>query len=180
MLTRRLITQSKTLLRSIPVQLSQLKPYSTKSTFTASEDAGYVPPDLNGLESRWPNMSEFDQTDLIEHLQERQALPWTQLTLPEKKALYYIYYGAWGPRSKVPVESMAATVLKRLSVFLAIVGLAVAGYNWAVDVEEEQRVNDVIEKVKVLKLEELKAKEEGQRANENAENANKSKRWWFF
>ncbi|EHN00479.1 Cox5ap [Saccharomyces cerevisiae x Saccharomyces kudriavzevii VIN7] len=53
------------------------------------------------LQSRWENMPSTEQQDIVSKLTERQKLPWAQLTEPEKKAVWYISYGEWGPRRPV-------------------------------------------------------------------------------
>lgn len=50
------------------------------------------------LETRWDTLPKEDQTSLIEQLKTRMELPWQELTPAEKKAVYYISFGEWGPR----------------------------------------------------------------------------------
>lgn len=54
---------------------------------------------LNHLESRWEKLPKNDQTAMINDLKQRMKLQWSELTLAEKKAAYYISYGEWGPRT---------------------------------------------------------------------------------
>lgn len=55
-------------------------------------------PTLANIEGRWEKMSEDERVDIIDQLAERQKGPWGELTPAEKKAAWYISYGAWGPR----------------------------------------------------------------------------------
>jgi cytochrome c oxidase subunit 4 len=58
-------------------------------------------PTLAHLDKRWEAMSEEERQDIIEQLAERQKGPWSELTEYEKKAAWFISYGAWGPRRPV-------------------------------------------------------------------------------
>lgn len=56
-------------------------------------------PLLVDLEKRWPKMSLEEKDELRALLQERQNGPWNELTKAEKRAAYYIAFGAHGPRT---------------------------------------------------------------------------------
>ncbi|KAG7666117.1 cox5 [[Candida] subhashii] len=56
---------------------------------------------LGNLETRWTSLPKQDQEALIEELKARMTLPWNELTSAEKKAAYYISFGAWGPRRPI-------------------------------------------------------------------------------
>lgn len=56
---------------------------------------------LGNLEARWTSLAKQDQEALITELKARMALPWAELTSAEKKAAYYISFGAWGPRRPI-------------------------------------------------------------------------------
>lgn len=56
---------------------------------------------INNLQDRWEKMDLTEQDDIVNKLQSRQKLPWSQLTNTEKQAAWYISYGAWGPRKPV-------------------------------------------------------------------------------
>ena len=53
---------------------------------------------IGDLAKRWETMPKDEQGVLIEDLKTRMTLPWQELTPAEKKAVYYISYGEWGPR----------------------------------------------------------------------------------
>lgn len=57
-----------------------------------------TPATITNLSGRWEKLPESDKQDIITSLAERQQLPWTQLSLEEKKAAWYISFGQWGPR----------------------------------------------------------------------------------
>lgn len=53
---------------------------------------------VGALETRWSHLPKPEQKTLISELNARMELPWQELTTAEKKAAYYISFGAWGPR----------------------------------------------------------------------------------
>lgn len=124
-------------------------------------------PDLRGLESRWAKMKEGDQLDVLDYLNDKQAESWRSLTLPEKKALYHIYFGEWGPRSKKPQTSMAARVIGGLGGGLLMIGLGVGLMNYASDLEKEQKLNNLSEKLQSKQQRELELKSRSEK-----------KSWW--
>jgi len=59
-------------------------------------------PTLANIEKRWETMPPQEQADLWMALRDRMKSNWSELTLQEKKAAYYIAFGAHGPRSLPP------------------------------------------------------------------------------
>jgi len=104
-------------------------------------------PDLNGLEKRWPKMKELDQADVIDYLNWRAEDDWKYLTTQEKKSLYYIYFGNWGPRSPTPPQSVSGTVLKGLFGGVLTIALGVGVMNYAYDLEREEKVKNLLERI---------------------------------
>ncbi|EJS41961.1 cox5ap [Saccharomyces arboricola H-6] len=79
------------------------------------------------LQSRWENMPSTEQQDIVTKLTERQKLPWSQLTEPEKQAVWYISYGEWGPRRPVLNKGDSGFIAKGVAVGLLVsVGLFAA------------------------------------------------------
>lgn len=73
-------------------------------------------------------MSEEEREDIISQLAERQKGPWSELTDYEKKAAWFISYGAWGPRRPVhPPGEVKKIVLGVLAV-LGAAGLLFASF----------------------------------------------------
>ncbi|KAK9478960.1 cytochrome c oxidase subunit IV-domain-containing protein [Lipomyces japonicus] len=55
-------------------------------------------PLLVDLPTRWEKLPTDEQVDLSLKIWARQQGPWTDLSLEEKRASFYISYGPWGPR----------------------------------------------------------------------------------
>ncbi|GAO46298.1 cytochrome c oxidase subunit V [Saitoella complicata NRRL Y-17804] len=73
-------------------------------------------PSLIDLDKRWESMAREEQKDLMDQLAERQKGPWTELTLAEKKAAYYIAFGPYGPRAPLHPPKF------HLKVFMGVLG----------------------------------------------------------
>ncbi|KAG4429517.1 Cytochrome c oxidase polypeptide 5, mitochondrial [Cadophora sp. M221] len=59
-------------------------------------------PTLANIEKRWEGLPPQEQADLWMALRDRMKVNWAELTLQEKKAAYYIAFGAHGPRAQEP------------------------------------------------------------------------------
>ncbi|KAH8781829.1 mitochondrial cytochrome c oxidase-like protein subunit V [Hyaloscypha finlandica] len=59
-------------------------------------------PTLVNIEKRWEGMPPQEQADLWMALRDRMKVNWGELTVQEKKAAYYIAFGAHGPRALPP------------------------------------------------------------------------------
>ncbi|KAH3670351.1 hypothetical protein WICMUC_004847 [Wickerhamomyces mucosus] len=80
------------------------------------------------LEKRWESLPSNDQQEIVGQLSERQKLPWGELTQAEKRAAWYVSYGAWGPRRPIHPKGEAGKITTgvliglgvSLSIFLTI------------------------------------------------------------
>ncbi|KAK3386987.1 cytochrome c oxidase subunit IV-domain-containing protein [Podospora didyma] len=61
-------------------------------------------PTLANIEKRWEGMPMQEQADLWMALRDRMKESWTELTVQEKKAAYWIAFGPHGPRSLPPPD----------------------------------------------------------------------------
>ncbi|KUJ09009.1 putative cytochrome c oxidase polypeptide 5, mitochondrial [Mollisia scopiformis] len=59
-------------------------------------------PTLANIEKRWEAMPPTEQAELWMALRDRMKVNWAELTVQEKKAAYYIAFGAHGPRAAPP------------------------------------------------------------------------------
>ncbi|KAG9882936.1 hypothetical protein KCU94_g19040, partial [Aureobasidium melanogenum] len=59
-------------------------------------------PTLANIEKRWEAMPPQEQADLWMALRDRMKVDWTEMTLQEKKAAYWIAFGPHGPRAQTP------------------------------------------------------------------------------
>ncbi|CAO1625847.1 unnamed protein product [Sympodiomycopsis kandeliae] len=50
------------------------------------------------IEARWKDMSRVEQYAVYRQLEELQRKDWTQLSIDEKKAAYFVSFGPHGPR----------------------------------------------------------------------------------
>ncbi|GAP92883.1 putative cytochrome c oxidase polypeptide 5 [Rosellinia necatrix] len=61
-------------------------------------------PTLANIEKRWEGMPPTEQAELWMALRDRMKGNWAELTLQEKKAAYWIAFGAHGPRALPPAD----------------------------------------------------------------------------
>lgn len=80
-------------------------------------------PTIINLESRWEKMTSEEQEDIISQLVERQKGSWKELTLQEKRAVWYISYGSWGPRKPIHPEGEAGKIFLGIAGVVATAGL---------------------------------------------------------
>ncbi|KAG5952218.1 Cytochrome c oxidase polypeptide 5, mitochondrial [Claviceps sorghi] len=81
----------KGLVRGVPAAAS--RPSSTQALSN---------PTLKNIEKRWEGMPLQEQADLWMALRDRMKGSWSELTLQEKKAAYWIAFGPHGPRAVDP------------------------------------------------------------------------------
>ncbi|RMJ27441.1 cytochrome C oxidase [Aspergillus sp. HF37] len=81
-----------------PAEQSFVAPQQTR----ASSDHAIANPTLASIEKRWEGMPPQEQAELWMQLRDRMKVDWHQLTLQEKKAAYWVAFGAHGPRAKPP------------------------------------------------------------------------------
>lgn len=98
-------------------------------------------PDLKGIEHRWAKMKEGDQLDVLDYLNARQTHDWQHMSDAEKRALYHIYFGPWGPRDANQKKSTATVVIGGLGGGLLLISLGVAVYNYALDLERQEKLD---------------------------------------
>ncbi|RYP09174.1 hypothetical protein DL764_001445 [Monosporascus ibericus] len=61
-------------------------------------------PTLANIEKRWEGMPSTEQAELWMSLRDRMKENWSELTLQEKKAAYWIAFGPHGPRAQAPPD----------------------------------------------------------------------------
>lgn len=59
-------------------------------------------PVLMALEKRWHKMDAVDQDNIVQYLADKSRGDWHDLTAEEKKAIWFVNYGPYGPRSTEP------------------------------------------------------------------------------
>ncbi|CAG8094115.1 unnamed protein product [Penicillium salamii] len=96
----------RTLSRAVPrstaaIRAAPVAPLNALQTRAASDHA-ISNPTLASIEKRWEGMPPQEQAELWMQLRDRMKVDWHQMTLQEKKAAYYIAFGAHGPRAQTP------------------------------------------------------------------------------
>ncbi|KAK4155247.1 cytochrome c oxidase polypeptide 5, mitochondrial [Chaetomidium leptoderma] len=71
-------------------------------------------PTLANIERRWEGMPMQEQADLWMALRDRMKEGWTDMTIQEKKAAYWIAFGPHGPRSLPPPGENKTVILYTL------------------------------------------------------------------
>ncbi|KAI9476050.1 MAG: cytochrome c oxidase subunit IV [Benjaminiella poitrasii] len=66
---------------------------------------------VQNLETRWKTLSTAEQNTIAKQLEEAQKGDWKALSLDEKKAAYYIAFGAHGPREPLTKPGHGMKVL---------------------------------------------------------------------
>ncbi|KAL2264417.1 hypothetical protein VTK26DRAFT_3304 [Humicola hyalothermophila] len=89
------------LLRNALVRAS--RPSATAALgYRAASTHAISNPTLANIEKRWEGMPMQEQAELWMALRDRMKESWTELTIQEKKAAYWIAFGPHGPRSLPP------------------------------------------------------------------------------
>ncbi|KAK7921309.1 cytochrome c oxidase polypeptide 5 [Apiospora marii] len=71
-------------------------------------------PTLANIEKRWEGMPQTEQAELWMALRDRMKGNWAELTVQEKKAAYWIAFGAHGPRAAPPADEGRKVLLYTL------------------------------------------------------------------
>jgi cytochrome c oxidase subunit 4 len=87
-------------------------------------------PTLANIEKRWEGMPLQEQADLWMALRDRMQGNWTELTVQEKKAAYWIAFGPHGPRAQDPPDFQLKVFLTVLGAF-AVTGVIFGLMRWA-------------------------------------------------
>lgn len=77
---------------------------------------------VQNIETRWKTLSTAEQNTIAKQLEEAQKGDWKSLSLDEKKAAYYIAFGAHGPREPITKPGHAMKVVAGVSGVLAVSG----------------------------------------------------------
>ncbi|KAG7544253.1 hypothetical protein FFLO_03366 [Filobasidium floriforme] len=82
--------------------LRAVRSYSTASPITVKHSTSNSSGSLLGnVEVNWASRSPVERHEIYEKLAEIQKQDWKALTIDEKKAAYYVAFGAHGPRQAV-------------------------------------------------------------------------------
>lgn len=89
-----------------------------------------TPAEITNIQGRWEKLPESDKQHLIDALAAKQKLPWSQLSLEEKKAAWYISFGTWGPRKPMETKEEQAKIYKGIIGF-TLLSVAIFGAYYA-------------------------------------------------
>ncbi|KAI0181786.1 cytochrome c oxidase subunit IV [Hypoxylon sp. FL1284] len=82
-------------------------------------------PMLANIEKRWEGMPQTEQAELWMSLRDRMKENWAELTVQEKKAAYWIAFGAHGPRAAAPPdEGRKVALYTALGIFVSFVAFS--------------------------------------------------------
>ncbi|KAJ5496473.1 ATP synthase subunit beta mitochondrial [Penicillium fimorum] len=114
----------RTVSRAVPRSTAAIRAPAVNALQTrAASDHAIPNPTLANIEKRWEVMPPQEQAELWMQLRDRMKVDWHQMTLQEKKAAYYIAFGAHGPRAQAPKGEglrVFAKVLQLTAVSVAI------------------------------------------------------------
>lgn len=74
---------------------------ATVSMKTSAASTPLTKSELENAKDNWETFNKTEQEKIISQLNERQKLPWKQLSADELKTCWYISYGDWGPRKPI-------------------------------------------------------------------------------
>ncbi|KAK9447284.1 cytochrome c oxidase subunit IV-domain-containing protein, partial [Limtongia smithiae] len=85
-------------LRAFPQLPRMLARFNSTAAPAAATSHAIATPLIVDLPTRWETLPVDEQVDITMKIWERQKQPWSDLTLDEKRASFFISYGPWGPR----------------------------------------------------------------------------------
>ncbi|ORZ19628.1 cytochrome c oxidase subunit IV [Absidia repens] len=77
---------------------------------------------VQNLEGRWKTLSTAEQNTIAKQLEEVQKADWKAISADEKKAAYYIAFGAHGPREPLTGPNHTSKVVGGTIAVLAVSG----------------------------------------------------------
>ncbi|CAO3596963.1 unnamed protein product [Absidia cylindrospora] len=77
---------------------------------------------VQNLEGRWKTLSTAEQNTIAKQLEEVQKADWKAISADEKKAAYYIAFGAHGPREPLTGPNHTAKVIGGTLAVIAVSG----------------------------------------------------------
>lgn len=104
------------------------------NTSEDGDDSSSYYVDVSNLAARWPTLSFEGQQDVISYLRVKQEFGWEYLSKDEKRAIYYIAYGGWGPRDRATMTG-AEFAFRALTTALLFGVLGVTAVNYRVDTQ---------------------------------------------
>ncbi|KAI8450503.1 cytochrome c oxidase subunit IV-domain-containing protein [Phakopsora pachyrhizi] len=97
---------------------------STITNQVSSSSSKSSLPSIANIEAAWKEMSAQEQESIFHHLESLQKKDWSQLSLDEKKASYWVSFGPHGPREPIsPPGSGIKLLLGITGCLTAAVGL---------------------------------------------------------
>lgn len=115
-------------------EVNSIAKEKNKDEIEGEDDSEYYV-DVSNIEKRWKSLNFDTQQDIISYLNVKQEFGWEYLTKDEKRAIYYIAYGTWGPRDPA-VMSTAEFVFKLMTNMLLFSVLGFSLMNYAIDKEK--------------------------------------------
>ncbi|GAA5861656.1 hypothetical protein JCM1840_005222 [Sporobolomyces johnsonii] len=109
------------MLRSSAARIARAAPRQATPVFARSASTAVSPVSLNNIEASWKTLTPAEQEQTFKHLEELQKKPWTELSLDEKKAAYYVAFGPHGPRE--PIQAEAGKTVAGVAAAVAVAGL---------------------------------------------------------
>lgn len=99
---------------------------------------------LRNIITSWPKLKLEERDQIIDFLQERQILPWTDLSNEEKRACYYISFGQWGPRLLEQADNaqgVSSRIISTLTASVILIALGLSVMNYTADEEKLNELN---------------------------------------
>ncbi|GAA95646.1 uncharacterized protein L969DRAFT_92775 [Mixia osmundae IAM 14324] len=91
---------------------------TSANNFAAPQTAADLPK-LGNIEASWAGLTPTEQKGLSSHLEELQRKDWKELSLEQKKAIYYVAFGPHGPRAPVDAPGAGAKIFVSVVVTIA-------------------------------------------------------------
>ncbi|KAH7580701.1 Cytochrome c oxidase subunit IV [Nakaseomyces glabratus] len=121
--------------------------YRLNSTLSwADEDEVYEPPnrEIMQVPQKWSTYDYDLKEEIIEYLEWKQEDRWHEMSIPERRAAYYISFGEWGPRYTGQTKYDTSYVMLRALFNLILFSSAgMAFYNLKKDKEMKKKIADI-------------------------------------
>ncbi|POW08350.1 hypothetical protein PSTT_07626 [Puccinia striiformis] len=96
---------------SFKIQSRNLATVAVSADQSSSTSRTSSLPSISNIEAAWKEMSPQEQESIFHHLEGLQKKDWTQLSLDEKKASYWVSFGPHGPREPLHAPGSGVKLL---------------------------------------------------------------------